>query len=347
VSEDAPQGDNVEGDDADPANTAIGRLRFRLNELISKQQQIRPLKLIDGATTDVPSTSASGCECTTNGRSGDALVPYSGCAKHLSSSPAFCYVSVPTSCKEFSRPSADFPGASWRFCDAAPAVSSAAVAGASPDEPDSGTKINHSTEDGYHKYTMAHSGVKTTLITEGNNTLTPEQGRKRSEEIINKVKEDQVIENKNLTDTLNNTKGMTEKTIAEAYSTIGDTLGSVMGAVDTALHDALHSADEDTKAAQPAAPAEPLTYESLYKKIEDRIMNHTRHLMAPPIDKKGNALPKIEREDPNETLYDHMMKMSDRIVGNVDRKLKAVAERMANSPGSQSGPVSVSATTSN
>ena len=76
--------------------------------------------------------------------------------------------------------------------------------------------------------------------------------------------------------------------------------------------------------------------------LQDQVMNKTKHLQPPPRDDKGDVIPVTDRQ---ETLFDRMMGMSDRIIANMDKHMKEVSEKVALEAANADSPVSVVTTT--
>jgi len=143
-------------------------------EMIENAQEVKTQEL-----EHIDPAASWACACTSDGLSGSVQVPHTGCVKESPNSAAICYVTIPDLCEEMSRPSTTYPGARWRFCEYRDKNTA-------PSDPN--THLDHVIDDGMHKYVMQHSGVKTTLVTEGNRTLTPEQTRNRTDAVLAELK---------------------------------------------------------------------------------------------------------------------------------------------------------------
>lgn len=62
------------------------------------------------------------CSCADDGVSGSVVTGRPGCARHLIGEPAFCYVVEPNKCSR-ATPSLQFDGASWKWCNSSPLLS--------------------------------------------------------------------------------------------------------------------------------------------------------------------------------------------------------------------------------
>jgi len=137
---------------------------------------------------------------------------------------------------------------------------------------------------------------------------------------------------------MNTTRHTAEQAIGSAMSSVHSAFTEALDSFDSALREALHTSDGNGA----AEPTQPLSFDSLYNRINNHVMGRLKQLQPPPLDRKGNVKPARNR---TETLYDRLMGMSDRIVSNMDRKMQQVSEKMAAEAINGDGPVSVIAHT--
>lgn len=344
-------------EDADaPASTADGSAQVQAYERLQNRlwkalhpPQPQPLPPSDVTTT---ADTEEGCSCSDTGKSGTVNVPYIGCSQHVHGSAAFCFVRTPQECMDFSKESAEFPGARWKLCSPTPkppntlsalnvALAQTAAAQAPQAPVDPNTQIKRTEENGMSKYSMAHRGVSTTLVTEGDKQLEGEAGKNRTMDLIKDVKQAHQDVRQNVTAALDQTR----ESVGQVYNSVNNAMLGAMDAIDVALSDAFKSENGTDTPDKPSTDA--IVFKNMFNRIHSRVMASTKLLRRdgkprdPAIDHMTMLPP-----GPKETLYDRMLKMSDNIVKKVNRKMDRMSDRMAEKRqqgGGGGGPISVNA----
>lgn len=345
---DVDTGAEAATDEQSPQVQAFTRLQHRLADALDRANHPVTTK----PSFDIASTSdtASGCQCSENGRSGDVAVPYIACGTHLKGFSAFCFVVKPDECSDFSKESNEFPGGRWRLCTPPQKVDPLTLIQAGQNEPvttDANTNVVKEVENGISKYTMQHSGMSTTMVTEGDTQLEGEAGKNRTRDLIKDVKQVHKEIHGNVSAELNQTKAAVDL----AYHSVNQAMFGAMDAINTALADAFK--DEEEQHTKPTTDQD--TFSKMFSNIQGRVLDSTSRL-RPSDDTSPNGRARVLHKSilepgPKETLYDRMLKMGDNMRDKMDRKFDSMNRRMAQKASSASagsggnGPVTVSTKT--